>query len=215
MRDTLKTAARQEPGREPAADGRTRRRLATTRRVQALALDLFEARGFDATSVEDVARAAEVAPATVYRAFGTKEGIVMWDEYDPALLLAFAHHLAAAPPAEAMLAAVLESLAVVYTRDRARILRRARLMRKTPSVARLATSGLVALRDALVGVLAATPGARGRSRRDPLADRVVAAALVVTLEAAIDLWLDDDGRRPLARCLRMAFARLGALAAAR
>ena len=56
--------------------------------MQQVALDLFEQRGFAAVGVEEIARAAGVGPATVYRHFGSKERIVLWDDYDP-LLLAF------------------------------------------------------------------------------------------------------------------------------
>lgn len=57
-------------------------RLAAMHAVQRAAMDLFEARGFDDVSVADVARAAGVAPRSVYRYFGTKEGIVLWNASD-------------------------------------------------------------------------------------------------------------------------------------
>ena len=52
-------------------------------RIQSVALDLFEARGFEDVTVEEIAEASEVSPSSVYRYFGTKEQIVLWDEYDP------------------------------------------------------------------------------------------------------------------------------------
>nr|WP_250649245.1 MULTISPECIES: TetR/AcrR family transcriptional regulator [unclassified Actinomyces] len=62
-------------------------------RVQSVALDLFEQHGFDAVSIEQVAEAAEVSPSTVYRYFGTKEGLVVHDEYDDRLLALLVHYL--------------------------------------------------------------------------------------------------------------------------
>ena len=74
-------------------DGRARRKIEAMRRAQAAALDLFEARGYDGTTVEQIADAAEVGAATIYRAFGTKERIILWDEYDPLLFEAIAARL--------------------------------------------------------------------------------------------------------------------------
>jgi AcrR family transcriptional regulator len=69
------------------------KKLETMRHVQLTALGLFEAHGFDAVTIEEVASAARVSASTVYRPFDTKEGLVIWDEYDPVLLRALAERL--------------------------------------------------------------------------------------------------------------------------
>ena len=51
-------------------------------RIQEVAIDLFDERGFARDSVEEIAAAAEVSPSSVYRYFGTKEGIILSDEFD-------------------------------------------------------------------------------------------------------------------------------------
>lgn len=61
---------------------RETKRVATMKRIQGVAVDLFTEYGFAGTTVEDIARKAEVGPATIYRLFETKERIVIWDEYD-------------------------------------------------------------------------------------------------------------------------------------
>lgn len=61
---------------------RERKRRATMRNIQEVALDLFDERGFSHVSVEQIAAEAEVSPSTVYRYFGTKEGIILADEFD-------------------------------------------------------------------------------------------------------------------------------------
>ncbi|WP_026930243.1 TetR family transcriptional regulator [Glycomyces tenuis] len=58
---------------------RERKRRAAMRRVQEVALDLFDEHGFDAVTVKQIAEAAGVAPSSVYRYFETKEGIVLYD----------------------------------------------------------------------------------------------------------------------------------------
>ena len=56
---------------------RTRKKLATRRAIRRTALDLFTARGFDAVTVEQITEAADVAPMTFYRHFGTKQALVL------------------------------------------------------------------------------------------------------------------------------------------
>lgn len=187
-------------------DGRTRRKIAAMRRVQAAALDLFDARGFDGVSIEEIAQAAEVGPATVYRNFGTKERIVLWDDYDPLLFDALARELAESPVLEALPRALTGTLSKTYTDDGPRILRRAKLMRATPSLQQVAAGEARELRAALAAVIL-----KSKRARDPFEAAVFGGAVATTLEAAIDHWLDSDGKLSLARCFGLAFKRLRAL----
>ncbi len=59
---------------------RAQRRAETQRAIQAHAVRLLTERGYDATTVADVAEAAGVSPMTVYRHFPTKEDLVLVDE---------------------------------------------------------------------------------------------------------------------------------------
>ena len=61
---------------------RERWRQNAMRTIQECALDLFDERGFDAVTIEEIAAAAEVSPSSVYRYFGTKEGLIVADEFD-------------------------------------------------------------------------------------------------------------------------------------
>ena len=47
--------------------------------IQGHALDLFDERGVDAVTIEGM---AEVSPSTVYRYFGSKEGLIVSDDFD-------------------------------------------------------------------------------------------------------------------------------------
>ncbi|MFE3444127.1 TetR/AcrR family transcriptional regulator [Nocardia sp. NPDC059180] len=61
---------------------RERWRLEAMHTIQERALDLFDEKGFGAVTIDEIAAAAEVSPSTVYRLFGTKEGIIVADEFD-------------------------------------------------------------------------------------------------------------------------------------
>lgn len=182
-------------------DPRASRRLAAMRRVQDEAIGLFEREGFGAVTMEDVARAAGVGVASVYRYFGTKEGLVLWDEYDPGLLEAVSAELAAHAPVAAVRRALGAQVGAVYTRDKARILRRADLIAATPALTAAARLGTHGLRAGFAGVLA--PHVADRLRRE-----VIAAAVVSTLEVAVEEWRRARGRMSLARVLERAFAAL-------
>lgn len=78
----------------PLQERKTRGHAADTE----AALTLFSERGFAAVTIEQVAEEAEVSASTVYRCFGTKEGIVFHDEYDDRLLDAAARVLASPRP---------------------------------------------------------------------------------------------------------------------
>lgn len=85
---------------------RERKKARTRAAIQSAALRLFRERGYDDTTVEQVAEAAEVAPSTVFRYFPTKEDLVVSDDYDPFIV----HALRAQPPELTPIQAVRRAL---------------------------------------------------------------------------------------------------------
>ncbi|MFI6047667.1 TetR/AcrR family transcriptional regulator [Nocardia sp. NPDC051321] len=63
-----------------------RRKIESMSRIQRVALDLFDAHGYRNVTIERVAAEAGVSPSSVYRYFGTKEMLVLYDEADPKIL---------------------------------------------------------------------------------------------------------------------------------
>jgi AcrR family transcriptional regulator len=59
-----------------------RKRQQTMARILDAAVRLYTERGFDATTADDIADAAECSRSTLFRYFGTKEDILFGDVYD-------------------------------------------------------------------------------------------------------------------------------------
>lgn len=75
---------------------RTGRPPATTpEEIERIALDLFADRGFEATTIEDIARAAGISRRTFFRYYASKNDVV-WGQFD-ALLRSLDEWLAATP----------------------------------------------------------------------------------------------------------------------
>ncbi|GAA3559246.1 TetR family transcriptional regulator [Amycolatopsis ultiminotia] len=83
---------------------RERKKARTRESIQRHALRLFEAQGYAATTVEQIAAAAEVSPSTFFRYFPTKEETVLYDPVDPLLIEA-----ARKQPAELSLIGVIRA----------------------------------------------------------------------------------------------------------
>ena len=191
--DTLATVEREDGGQaiaERSYDLRERKRTRTRLAIQAEAIRLFAEKGYDNTTIEDIAYAAAISPRTFFRYFPTKEDVVVWDEYDPVL-----EDLVAARPADesaalTVRAVMVEALGGIYRRDRAELLTRVRLLTTVPELrARLleAQSGAAEF----ASMLARQRGA------DELEVRVVMAALGAIIVAALDEWQRDDGKSDL------------------
>ncbi|WP_433052933.1 TetR family transcriptional regulator [Dactylosporangium sp. CS-033363] len=61
---------------------RERKKQKTRWAIQEHAVRLFTEQGYDATTIEQIAEAAEVSPSTFFRYFKTKEDVVIQDRYD-------------------------------------------------------------------------------------------------------------------------------------
>src|SRR6476469_5406226 len=107
---------------------RERKKAKTRSAIQEHALRLFQEQGYDATTVEQIAEAAEVSPSTFFRYFPTKEDVVLYDDIDPLLIAAFAAQPAGATPIQALRGALHVVFAALPAEDAAQQWERARLL---------------------------------------------------------------------------------------
>ena len=67
---------------------RERKKQRTRRTIRAEALKLFQRQGYSATTVEQIAEAADISPSTFFRYFPSKEQLVLADDVDPIMIRA-------------------------------------------------------------------------------------------------------------------------------
>jgi AcrR family transcriptional regulator len=175
---------------------RERRRLAARRTIQERALDLFDARGFDAVTIEEIAAAAEVSPSSVYRYFGTKEGVIVADEFDTMSQEALGEILDPTDPVGSLLQIVRRYEAMPEptpaTPTTAGPWRRVRYFFQEPSVRAAACAALDRASQRIAPML--TGGEMTETQA-----RVAANALVFGYFAALEAWYLDGGTDPIAR----------------
>src|SRR5271154_4796427 len=92
---------------EPGSSGglRERKKARTRAAIREHALRLFREQGYDATTVDQIADAADVSPSTFFRYFPTKEDVVLQDDVDVLALGAFEAQPAGLTPVAAFRAA--------------------------------------------------------------------------------------------------------------
>jgi len=181
---------------------RERKRIAAMRRIQEAALDLFDERGFCAVTIEQIAELAEVSPSSVYRYFGTKEQLVLHDEFDLQLLDVIETELAAHPPVEAVRRAISTLMTQFFGRDEALAQRKIRYWAEEPALQ--AAAAQQSDQFALV-VARALADAAGRPA-DDLDVQVIATTLVWALIAAARHWYASGFANPLEHELQRALA---------
>jgi AcrR family transcriptional regulator len=174
---------------------RARKKQRTRRAIERAALDLFDEHGFEGTTIDDIAAAADIAPRTFFHYFPSKEDVVLADytirleQIVAALKASPADHA----PWPALRGAFL-SVAADYETEREQLLRRFRIIEATPSVTArnllLQASWEDAVTDAVSNWL-------GLDATRDIRPRLIAGAALAAMRASLRRWLTDDGRSRL------------------
>jgi AcrR family transcriptional regulator len=170
---------------------RERRKTHTRREIVEAALDLFEKNGFDATTVDDVAAAADVSPRTVFRHFATKEDIVFFGQSAETERLAAL--LAAAPKAGDpvdTLVAVTRALLLTPGATPEQLVRGRRLVERVPSLRAFKGTLMRQIEDLIAAALA--PPRASRAERQDV--RLLAAVHVAALDVVMTSWMEAGAK---------------------
>ena len=178
-------------------DWRERRKAETRQRLQEQALRLFVERGFEATTVEQIAAAAGVSHMTFFRYFPTKEDAVLSDSFDPLLVAAIQARPRTEDPVTRIRVAVRAGLGAIYPEAREALLVRTRLSLRTPALRARLWENQFATRDLLAGAL--------EDGEPSFATRVLASACLATLTTALEEWVAGDGTAELPDLIDEAF----------
>lgn len=188
------------PGPPRARGLRERKKAETRRRIQETALQMFLDKGYDSTTVEEIAAAAGVSHMTFFRHFRTKEAVVQSDDYDPFIAELIADRPPQEEPLTALHRALAEGLAAVYTADRDLLLARTRLVLTTPALRAHMADSQYATERLFTEALAA----RGDTEIT-FELRVNSAAALAGLTVALTSWVDSAGAEDLPRLVDRAF----------
>lgn len=196
-------------GNRPSS-ARARARRAMTSTLAGEALELFERRGYDQTSIDDICRAAEVSRTTFFRYFPTKEAALMGAlaDVDGVLLDAF-RATAAEEPAWTGIRASLDAIVAAYEVDATTTLRILDVFGCTPSLGafhQLKVSRWVALLEPEV---AARLGLES-NLIDPRPAALLGSAFAC-LDAALTSWAHDHGAQRLPDLLDQAITSLATI----
>jgi AcrR family transcriptional regulator len=171
---------------------RERKKQAARTALTEAALRLFQANGFDATTVNDIARLAKMSPRTFFRYFETKEDVVFQEA--PYQLEALRRFLADRPSSETnavALRAALTAFAEVLEGEREELHLRTQLARGSRTLAERAAIELQNWRLALTEELMQRPGDRDHTRC-----HLLAGFGVLVLTVALTLRSDTDRTLP-------------------
>jgi AcrR family transcriptional regulator len=179
---------------------RERKKARTRASIREHALRLFREQGYQHTTVEKIAEAAEVSPSTFFRYFPTKEDVVLQDDMDVRMIEALERQ----PPGVAPLAALRAAFRQVMTGySAADFEQMSEIMALTVSVPEVRARAL----DEFARTIAVTSEAlakRAGKPPDDLAVRTMAGAVIgVTMSVTMpwEGWTD-------ARNIRDTFGRI-------
>ncbi|MCP3819031.1 TetR family transcriptional regulator [Streptomyces sp. A3M-1-3] len=163
---------------------RERKKLKTRIAIRRATYALIAEQGYDATTIEQIAEAAEVSSSTVFRYFPTKEDIVLTDEYDPVMEAVLRGRPAGEPPLESLRFVITEVLRTYLDRERDEMIRRTRLMVDIPAVRARMTETMSATAILLTRALADRTG----RAPDDLELRIFTAAVLGALREVTIYW---------------------------
>ena len=184
---------------------RERKKLRTRASIQKEAMRLFLEKGFEETTIEEIAEAVEISPSTFFNYFPSKEAVVFQDDLDPLILESFDAQSSGVNPIRRLrnaMRAVFENL----TPEQEKLVReRTRLFLTTPELRGAMFGQFADLVDQIAELLATRAG----KKTSDFAVRNMAGAVLGVLLAAM-LMITEDPKTDMVRLADSALAHLEA-----
>jgi AcrR family transcriptional regulator len=163
---------------------RERKKARTRASIREHALRLFREQGYQATTVEQIAAAAEVSPSTFFRYFPTKEDVILQDDMDVHMLEAFSRQPSNLSPIAAIRAATREMFASFTPEEMAMFRETTEWTLGVPEVRARAIDEFART----IEVIAVAIGKRAGRPPDDLAVRTLAGAVVGVIMSVTVPW---------------------------
>ncbi len=200
-RQPLKSKSKIEVAQLPQVRGlRERKRQQTRERLTRIAIELFQARGFEATTLDDIAAAAEISRRSFFHYFASKEDVVLaWQDGSTDALIAA---IAERPAEESMLAAAENAILTMvgqFNTDEAMAL--ARLKRETPVLQAREQAKYEKMERAMAAALEKRAG----DKTGPLRARLVAMITTGAIRLGSEAWLAQDAHEKPEALVRRTF----------
>jgi AcrR family transcriptional regulator len=177
---------------------RERKKRLAQATIEEAALRLFQQKGYEQTSIQDIADAVMMSSRTFFRYFASKEEVLLEPMHAiQSEGLRFLEHAAPTESPQAALRATFESLASLYQQQRASILTRYHVVMQIPSISSIYLYALVEKESALCGALCSRLET-GTSRNKM---RFLVAIYMAALRVALLEWLEQEAQGDLVSLL--------------
>lgn len=178
---------------------RERKKVRTREAIIDAALVLFERDGFETTTVEDIAAAADVSPRTFFRYFDTKLDVVMARNVDDGddLVALVAARPASEGPIEAARQVIRTKLGNHVGSGDDSTLREIRVVMSTPSLRATCVERFHEHLDGLAGTFAARLGAEPHDLEPHILAGAVSAAMLAISERWVAAGAQADQLLPM------------------
>jgi AcrR family transcriptional regulator len=190
----------------PPGGLRARKREQTQARLTRVAMELFLARGFEATTLDDIAAAADISRRSFFHYFASKEDVVLaWQDGSAA---AMAAAIAARPAAESMLTAAENAILEMARQLRPdEAIALARLKRDTPALQAREQVKYEKMEKAMAAALGGRAGdAAGRVKA-----RLVAMITTGAIRVASESWLAEGAHEKPEALVKRTFKAIRAI----
>ncbi|MER7754633.1 TetR family transcriptional regulator [Kitasatospora sp. NPDC097643] len=181
---------------------RERKKLKTRQTIRREAYRLIAEQGYENTTVEQIAAAAEVSPSTFFRYFATKDDLVLTDEYDPVMITALLARPADEPFLTSCREALIGLIRELLQHEREELLTRMRLVTEVPSLRAGLHRGGNSPQELFLVALTRRAGVE-----EPTFDmRITAAAIGAATTETVLQWAAAEGEQDIATLVDHTFA---------